>query len=176
MKVRRIDFSPDEWLAGTLQLSEFDRGIYITICALIYSRGERIGEELLRRHCRAHGNAISAALSRLENARKIVRNGSEIGQKRCENELETAQKRSENGKENASKRWNNNGLDNGTPYAPGNANHQPSTTNHQRGRARARGNDFFEGRKEQDEPDTFGPPPHPLTDQERDEILRSFDS
>jgi uncharacterized protein YdaU (DUF1376 family) len=99
-KIRRVDFSPDEWLAGTAELSEFDRGVYITVCALIYSRGGRIGEELLKRHSRAHGNAINSSLLRLEGAGKIVRNGLEIGQKRAEKELETARKRLGNASEN----------------------------------------------------------------------------
>jgi len=103
MKVRRIDFYPDEWLAGTAELRGLDRGIYITICALIYSRGERIHEELLRRHCQEHGNALNAALMRLEKAGKIVRNGLEIGQKRSENELETVQKRLEKLSESGAK-------------------------------------------------------------------------
>lgn len=100
MKVRHVDFYADEWLGGTAELSPYDRGVYITICALIYSRGERIGIELLRRHCGVHGNALNASLARLETARKIVRNGSEIGQKRSENELEKVQKRVGNGLEN----------------------------------------------------------------------------
>jgi hypothetical protein len=93
MKVRRIDFYPDEWLAGTAELQGLDRGVYITVCALIYSRGGAINEELLRRHCREHGNTLKASLTRLAKAGKIIRNGPEIGQKRSENELETVQKR-----------------------------------------------------------------------------------
>ncbi|HEV2225034.1 MAG TPA: hypothetical protein VGR84_18730 [Candidatus Acidoferrales bacterium] len=128
-KIRRVDFSPDEWLAGTAELGEFDRGVYITICALIYSRGERIGEELIFRHCRAHGNAIRAALVRLEEARKIVRNGSEIGQKRSENELENArirlEKHSENGTKGNKIRWNV--IATRVPPAIATINHQPST-------------------------------------------------
>jgi len=129
-KIRRIDFSPDEWLAGTIEISDADRGIYITICALIWSRGGRITEELVRRHSCSHGNAIAASISRLEKAGKIVRNGLEIGQKRAENELETAQKRLEKASENGTKgnkiRWN--GV---TTRSQGNiANHQPSTINH----------------------------------------------
>lgn len=91
--IRRIDFSPDEWLAGTHELSEFDRGVYITICALIWSRGERVTEELIARHCRAHGSAIKAAIRRLENAGKTLRIDEKIGQKRAEKELENARKR-----------------------------------------------------------------------------------
>lgn len=92
-KVRRIDFWPDEWLAGTAELSPYDRGIYITICALIYSRGEWIGIELLARHSGVHGNALNAALKRLALAGKVCLNGAEISQKRCGNELETSRKR-----------------------------------------------------------------------------------
>lgn len=39
MKIRRVDFSPDEWLAGTRELSLEERGAYWDVCALIYSRG-----------------------------------------------------------------------------------------------------------------------------------------
>lgn len=130
MKIRRVDFSPDEWLAGTYELSEFDRGVYITICALIYSRGERIGEELLRRHCQAHGNALNFSLLRLENAGKIARNGSEISQKRCENELETAQKRLRNASENGTLGNEIKKVRAATRSLNGHANHQPSTINH----------------------------------------------
>lgn len=103
MKVRRIPFSPDEWLAGTAELSPYDRGVYITICALIYSRGERIEAEVLARHLGVHGNAINASLARLAAARKITRNGYEITQKRCEIELENARKSSGNAPENGQK-------------------------------------------------------------------------
>jgi len=93
IKVRRIDFSPDEWIAGTQELTLEEEGLYIRICALIWSRGERITYDLLKRSCNAHGNKLNALIHRLEAAGKIVRNGSEIGQKRAENELENAQKR-----------------------------------------------------------------------------------
>jgi len=130
MKVRRIDFSPDEWLAGTQELGPYDRGVYITVCALIYSRGERINVDLLIRHLGAHGNAVNASLARLENARKIVRNGLEIGQKRSENELEKAQKRSEKWLENLPdpKKINDKPPPNARARsARGRRNHQPST-------------------------------------------------
>lgn len=131
VKVRRVDFSADEWLAGTFELSDQDRGVYITICALIWSRGGRIPEGLLRQHCSSHGNAISASLGRLEKAGKIVRNGLEIGQKRAENELETSEKRVRNASENGSKgnkiRWGNDR----DPMSPPIANHQLPTTNYQ---------------------------------------------
>ena len=132
MKVRRIDFSPDEWLAGTGELSAVDRGVYITICALIYSRGGPIEFEVIRRHIPEHGTRVKAAVDRLEMMGKIVRNGSEIDQKRCENELENARKRSEKASENgrigneikALKIATRESAALATPHA----NHQPSTT------------------------------------------------
>jgi uncharacterized protein YdaU (DUF1376 family) len=92
-KVRRIDFWPDEWLAGTAELKPYDRGLYITICALIYSRGERVGIELLKRHCRVRKRDLYAALTRLASVGKVSFDGSEIGQKRCEAELEKSRQR-----------------------------------------------------------------------------------
>ena len=145
MKIRRVDFSPDEWLAGTAELSEFDRGVYITICALIYSRGERIGEELLRRHCQAHGNAINSSLSRLEVMRKITRNGSEIGQKRSENELETVQKRLRNASENGIFGNEIKKVRAATRMNGAHANHQLPTINHKRNPLKSpKGDDGFE--------------------------------
>jgi hypothetical protein len=90
MKIRRIDFSPDEWLAGTLELTPYDRGIYITICSLIYSRGEAVEIELIHRHCGVHRRALNAALSRLFEAGKIALKDSQIVQIRCLEELKIA--------------------------------------------------------------------------------------
>jgi uncharacterized protein YdaU (DUF1376 family) len=132
-KARRIDFSPDEWLAGTLGLRPEDRGVYITVCALIYSRGGPIGEELVFAHCRAHGNAIRASLNRLETLGKLIRNGLEISQKRCGIELEKAQKRHEKRIENGAKGGRPNGLEKPDGLDDSRAhvtiNHQPSTIN-----------------------------------------------
>lgn len=138
-KIRRIDFSPAEWLEGTAELSDDDRGVYITICALIWARGRRINLELLRRHSLSHGNKLLASLGRLEKSRKIVRKGLEIGQKRAEKELKNAQTRSRTAAENARHRWKTKEIEDAPaerPHVPAqssrNANHQPSTINHQK--------------------------------------------
>jgi len=127
MKVRRVDFSSDEWLAGTIELKGLDRGTYITVCSLIYSRGGPIDEELIFRHMVDHGNAVRASLDRLEQRGKIVRNGSEISQKRCRKELEKAQKRSEKASENGSIGNEIKKLRIATRSGVSIANHQPST-------------------------------------------------
>jgi len=38
-KVRRVDFSPAEWLAGTSRLTLEQQGLYWNICSLIYDSG-----------------------------------------------------------------------------------------------------------------------------------------
>lgn len=123
MKARRIDFSPGDWIGGTFELSLEEEGLYIRICALIWSRGERITEELLKASTRTHGNRVNALLDRLESKGKIVRQGSEIGQKRAEKELENAEKRIRKASENGAKGGRPNGLAKATGYSPA-----PSTT------------------------------------------------
>jgi len=87
MKARRHDFYADDWLAGTLELKPYDRGVYITICALIYSRGESIGVELLARHCGVHRNQLNASIRRLVAAGKIEESATSLRQVRCETEI-----------------------------------------------------------------------------------------
>jgi len=131
VKIRRIDFSPDEWIAGTLGMTPEEEGLYIKICALIWSTGGRISEEHLKRCTSAHGNKVNALLDHLEKAGKIVRNGREIGQKRAEKELENAQNRVGKARENGAKGGRPNGLAKPDGSASAKANHQLSTTNHQ---------------------------------------------
>jgi hypothetical protein len=40
IKIRRVDFYPDDWIAGTVNLSHQERSVYISVCAAIWSRGE----------------------------------------------------------------------------------------------------------------------------------------
>lgn len=44
-KIRRVDFSPDEWIAGTRELTLEERGAYWDVCALLYSRGGPIAND-----------------------------------------------------------------------------------------------------------------------------------
>lgn len=128
MKVRRVDFSPDEWLAGTVGLDNATRGLYITACALIYSHGGPIPEGELRRACCDHGLAYKRQLACLISAGKLTENDGRIAQERCENELRKARERSENGRKNVAERWKNNTVKAVSVLVLGNANHQPSTT------------------------------------------------
>lgn len=132
MKVRRVDFSPDEWIGGCVGLDNAERGLYITACALIYSKGGPIEYEHLRAACRDHGHAFRRQYQRLIDLGKLTVNGSQIDNKRCANEIQAAAKRSEKGSKNAAERWKNNGVSENLALQPSNArarvsiNHQPS--------------------------------------------------
>ncbi len=127
VKVRRIDFSPTEWLEGTTELDCATRGLYITACALMWARGGPIDRELLRATCRDHGHAFKRQFGLLIQKGKLIVNDGQITNKRAINELQNAEERSVNGAQNAAKRWKNKELQGGSPLLDGNANHQPST-------------------------------------------------
>jgi uncharacterized protein YdaU (DUF1376 family) len=135
VKIRRIDFSPDEWIAGTVELSNEERGMYITACALIYSRDGPIEIEALRAVCPGDLRPFKRILERLVSLGKIQRSGSQLSQKRCLSELENCRKRSlssvENGRKGGRPPNEINNIEN-PRLSPSRArNHQPSTINHQ---------------------------------------------
>ena len=132
MKIRHVDWYAADWLEGTAELCISDRGVYVTIVNLIYARGGPIKEELLKRCCIDHGNAINASLARLEALGKIVRNGQEIDQKRCEKELERSRKRVGKRLENLASSKENNVLEFPAVY-----NNQQSTISNQQKETRA---------------------------------------
>jgi uncharacterized protein YdaU (DUF1376 family) len=103
MKVRRVDLYSDDFLTGTPMLLDDEMGVYMRICLLIYASGKPVSEEHVRSVCRSHGNAFNRILRRLETLGKIIRNGREIDQKRCENELKRAEKRLTKASQNGAK-------------------------------------------------------------------------
>lgn len=72
-KIRRVDFSPDEWLAGTRMLSAEERGLYWDCCALIYSHGRPIADddEWLKRALAVDVRTWRRVRARLIETRKL---------------------------------------------------------------------------------------------------------
>lgn len=103
MKIRHIDFYPDEWIAGTIELPNDVRGLYITACCLIYSTGGAITRDRLKAACRDHGHAFNRQFAALIEAGKLVENDGQIINKRAAKELQTAGKRVANARQNGSK-------------------------------------------------------------------------
>lgn len=104
-KIRRIDYSPDEFLAGTIGLSDAECGLYWRLCTLIYSRGRAVSRDELRAVSPSHGKTFNAIVQRLiENGKVLVLgNERDLFVKRCGNELENALKRVRNARENGLK-------------------------------------------------------------------------
>ena len=134
-KVRHIDFHADEWLSGTFELGPFDRGVYITICALLWSRNERISPELIKRHCGGSAKAINASISRLVSAGKIECIDGLFAQNRAEKELLKAQYRIDSARINGGFGGRPSNKNNEVTKPGGyfseklTTNHQPPTTN-----------------------------------------------
>jgi uncharacterized protein YdaU (DUF1376 family) len=92
MKSRHINFYPDEWLAGTVGLSLEEEGLYIRICALIYSQGGPIRPALLLGRGQ-HRKTLERLLQKLLEKQKVSENfDGKINQKRCIIELKNADK------------------------------------------------------------------------------------
>ncbi len=126
-KIRRVDFYPDDWIAGTAALSIDERGVYITACAMIYSHGGPIEKADLRRLCPGRSRTFKAALDRLLASGKLYQIGPKLGQKRAETELERSQKRTEI--------WTKNGQTGGRPSNHINGLDKPSGFGSTRARA-----------------------------------------
>ena len=108
-KPRRADFYPDDWLAGTLELTLEEEGAYIRICALIYSKGQAIpgNDRWLAGMCRVSTRKWRSLRDSLITKGKITIEDGLIRQKRCEFELGKAAERSQKQAENVAKRWRN---------------------------------------------------------------------
>lgn len=171
MKVRRIDFSPDEWLSGAMSLKADQRGCYVTIIMMIYSHGRPVLDS-----DRDNAHACNVTIEKwrtiranlIEKGKLYLTEDGRISNRRCEIELERARARTDRARENGyeggkksgaaraksgehrsgigQESWQNrsgigespkhesmivNGLAEADACLGNEANHQPSTINHQ---------------------------------------------
>jgi uncharacterized protein YdaU (DUF1376 family) len=70
-----VRFFPSDWLGGTRGMSAAETGIYITLVATMYERGEPVPEDhpRLARLCGASNSMFKAALETLVAEGKITR-------------------------------------------------------------------------------------------------------
>lgn len=105
MKVRRIDYYPDEYLVGVSRMTFEQHGVYWAICSLIMSHGGPIPND--PKWIGKLGNMGAArcrnVISDLISLGKLVENSGKISQKRAENELKKAQNRIETAEKNGKK-------------------------------------------------------------------------
>ena len=96
MKIRTINFSPDEFIAGVAGMSAVDIGVYWIILSLMYSSGGSIrdDDERIFAIVGNHPNLVRPSIERLINKGKIDRaeNG-DLSQTRVRRELDAAETR-----------------------------------------------------------------------------------
>jgi len=136
-KARRIDYSPDEMIAGVAgQMDPCDFGIYWMVCTLIYSKGEPIDDDhiwIARLFRGTHWRVVRASIDRLISCGKIEQDGGKLWVKRCAEELQKAGSRiaeaSQNGRKGGRPANKNKDLEkaDGLISEKLTINHQPST-------------------------------------------------
>lgn len=134
IKTRRVDFSPDEFLAGIVGMKAIDIAVYWVICSLIYSSGGPIPEtdSRLPRLMAERPTTIRKSVARLVASKKVTIEAGMLVVKRCESELNLVQIRSKSGVKASRIRWKSRcGFEQNQQVEKNSAklsiNHQPST-------------------------------------------------
>jgi uncharacterized protein YdaU (DUF1376 family) len=112
VKIRRIDFSPGDWIGGTLGMSLEEEGLYIRLVARTYSLGESLDNDptALAKLCQVRPQVMRRLLDRLKLMGKFHETGGKLVSNRCETEMKLAQNRLEQARFNGSKGGRPNGL------------------------------------------------------------------
>ena len=141
-----VRFFPSDWLAGTRGMSAVETGIYITLVATMYERGEPVPEDhkRLARLCGASNSAFKAALDTLIAEGKITRVDGGLWNNRVGRESEMRSEKSEVGRQSAKARW-------GTKDSKNNANGDANASETQSERNA--------NQKPEPEPEENNPPP-----------------
>jgi uncharacterized protein YdaU (DUF1376 family) len=136
-KMPWVRFFPSDWLGGTRGMSAVETGIYITLVATMYERGEPIPEDhsRLSRLCGASNSAFKTALDALVNEGKIIRVEGGLWNARVEKERVYLSEKSEVGLRAANARWGKKDKENNDDddadalqaQCAGNANQKPDT-------------------------------------------------
>lgn len=102
-----IRFFPSDWLAGTRGLSASETGIYITLIASMYERGEPVPEDhkRLSRLCGASNSTFQTALATLIEAGKLTRVDGGLWNDRVQKERVYLSEKSQVGFQAANARW-----------------------------------------------------------------------
>lgn len=102
-----IRFFPSDWLAGTRGMTAAETGIYITLVAMMYERGEPIHNDISRlaRLCGTTTAALKSSLSTLVSEGKITLVDDALWNDRVGVETEIRREKSSSAKKSADTRW-----------------------------------------------------------------------
>lgn len=129
-----IRFFPSDWLAGTRGMTAAETGIYITLIAMMYERGEPIPNDIgrLARLCGTTTAALKSTMSVLMDEGKIVLVDGGLWNARVGVETEIRRDKSTSAQKSAEMRWQkqqqNQHLSDANavrPLCDGNANQKP---------------------------------------------------
>lgn len=100
-------FYPDDFIAGTTELSAHDAGVYIKLLARMYARDGFVKNdpEALSRLCGTRPMRFKKALETLIESGKIIEDGSTLTNKRVQKEVQVVATIVTSASENAKKRW-----------------------------------------------------------------------
>lgn len=99
-------FFPNDWLTGTMGLTATERGVYITLVAMIYDHGGPISRNAhdLHRHCALSKAAFERVLNSLVRQCKILDSDGMLMNSRAQNELHMRDSRVQSAKQAATQR------------------------------------------------------------------------
>lgn len=100
-------FFPSDWLAGTAMLTPFERGVYITLCCIIFESGGTAPQDSKRLAmvCGCTTNHLNATVDRLVEQGKLLRDEDGLHNDRVSIELNHSLTRSQSASTSASRRW-----------------------------------------------------------------------
>lgn len=141
-KARRVDFYPDEYIAGVGGVLRADeQGVYWMICTLIMSEGHEVfyDEKRFAGLCQIRPSDVRRIVDRLVERGKIVRQSDgKLTQNRAQSEVEKSLNRIQTAHENGSnggrpslKTQQNQQNQKPNGFEDEKTNHQPPTSNHQ---------------------------------------------
>lgn len=95
MKLRRIDFYPDDFLIGVAGMTPEQGHVYWVVCSLCYSTGGPIPveDERIFRLIRARPARLKRVINELQTCGKLIVDGTQMYNRRAVNEMKTALKR-----------------------------------------------------------------------------------
>lgn len=102
-----VRFFPSDWLGGTRSMSAAETGIYITLIATMYERGEPIPIDTARmaRLCGASNSTFKVALKALIDDGKIIETEKGLWNERVQKEVVYRLEKSQVGLQAANARW-----------------------------------------------------------------------
>lgn len=119
-----VKFYASDWLAGTSGLTAAERGVYITIIALIYENDGAIAydEKRLARRCGITKAAFVKAVNGLCDEGKLSLQNGQVSNRRAEKELSARDIRSQKASASAQERWRGHSAKTVEKQRPENAN------------------------------------------------------